>query len=178
MAGTSGLPWGLEKAVAVKCCVHPVNADGSGDYYCHDQPQLPVLAPVGRTARLWWGGVYGGSLPQGETLCALFQKIKAVYDTNPTKFRTLQNILEVEKEMYGAEWPKVGATLALMWLKRGLRFIQVFLQSICDGERDENHPNLIRVNATKAYEMALKKYHGWIVQKIFQMRKLRRREAK
>ncbi|XP_045152623.1 glycolipid transfer protein, partial [Echinops telfairi] len=95
-------------------------------------------------------------------------KIKAVYDTDPTKFRTLQNILEVEKEMYGAQWPKVGATLALMWLKRGLRFIQVFLQSICDGERDENHPNLIRVNATKAYEMALKKYHGWIVQKIFQ----------
>ncbi|XP_054568670.1 glycolipid transfer protein [Eptesicus fuscus] len=95
-------------------------------------------------------------------------KIKAVYNTDPAKFRTLQNILEAEKEMYGAEWPKVGATLALMWLKRGLRFIQVFLQSICDGERDESHPNLIRVNATKAYEMALKKYHGWIVQKIFQ----------
>lgn len=75
-------------------------------------------AGPGRTARLCWGGSYGGSLPQGETLCALFQKIKAVYDTNPTKFRTLQNILEVEKEMYGAEWPKVGATLALMWLKR------------------------------------------------------------
>lgn len=53
---------------------------------------------------------------------------------------------------------------------RGLRFIQVFLQSICDGERDESHPNHIRVNATKAYEMALKKYHGWIVQKIFQVR--------
>lgn len=52
---------------------------------------------------------------------------------------------------------------------RGLRFIQVFLQSICDGERDENHPSLVRVNATKAYEMALKKYHGWIVQKIFQV---------
>ncbi|KAK2102569.1 hypothetical protein P7K49_020236 [Saguinus oedipus] len=115
-------------------------------------------------ARCLWG-----QLTQGEILCAPFQKIKAVYDTNPAKFRTLQNILEVEKEMYGAEWPKVGATLALMWLKRGLRFIQVFLQSICDGERDENHPNLIRVNATKAYEMALKKYHGWIVQKIFQV---------
>lgn len=55
---------------------------------------------------------------QGETPCAPFQKIKAVYDTNPAKFRTLQNILEVEKEMYGAQWPKVGATLALMWLKR------------------------------------------------------------
>lgn len=53
-----------------------------------------------------------------DPLYAAFQKIKAVYDTDPAKFRTLQNILEVEKEMYGAEWPKVGATLALMWLKR------------------------------------------------------------
>uniref|UniRef100_A0A2K6R528 Glycolipid transfer protein n=1 Tax=Rhinopithecus roxellana TaxID=61622 RepID=A0A2K6R528_RHIRO len=75
-------------------------------------------------------------------------KIKAVYDTNPAKFRTLQNILEVEKDI-------------------SLRFIQVFLQSTCDGEQDENHPNLICVNATKAYEMAPKKYHGWIMQ-IFQ----------
>lgn len=47
-----------------------------------------------------------------------FQKIRAVYDSNPTKFKTLQNILEVEKEMHGPAWPKVGATLALMWLKR------------------------------------------------------------
>lgn len=62
--------------------------------------------------------IYGGRLFKGQTPCSPFQKIKAVYDTNPAKFRTLQNILEVEKEMYGAEWPKVGATLALMWLKR------------------------------------------------------------
>lgn len=46
------------------------------------------------------------------------QKIRAVYDSNPSKFKTLQNILEVEKEMHGAAWPKTGATLALMWLKR------------------------------------------------------------
>ncbi|XP_078277386.1 glycolipid transfer protein [Rhinoraja longicauda] len=94
-------------------------------------------------------------------------KIKAVYDTNPTKFKTLQLILEGEKEQYGTEWPKVGATLALMWLKRGLKFIQVMLLSIADGERDEANPSLIRVNATKAYELALKKYHGWMVQKVF-----------
>lgn len=94
-------------------------------------------------------------------------KIKAVYDSNPTKFKTLQHILEAEKEMHGSEWPKVGATLALMWLKRGLRFIQVLLQSLVDGDKDENNPNLIKVNITKAYEMALKKYHGWFVQKLF-----------
>ncbi|CAM4544843.1 unnamed protein product [Leuciscus chuanchicus] len=94
-------------------------------------------------------------------------KIKAVYDSNPTKFKTLQHILEAEKEMHGSEWPKAGATLALMWLKRGLRFIQVLLQSLVDGDKDENNPNLIKVNITKAYEMALKKYHGWFVQKLF-----------
>ncbi|XP_048450232.1 glycolipid transfer protein, partial [Rhincodon typus] len=94
-------------------------------------------------------------------------KIKNVYETNPTKFRTLQLILEGEKEQYGTEWPNVGATLALMWLKRGLKFIQVMLQSIADGERDDSNPNLIRVNATKAYELTLKKYHSWIVQRLF-----------
>ncbi|XP_010875206.1 glycolipid transfer protein [Esox lucius] len=94
-------------------------------------------------------------------------KIKAVYDSNPSRFKTLHQILETEKEMYGANWPKVGATLALMWLKRALRFIQVMLQSLVDGEKDVNNPNLILVNCTKAYEMALKKYHGWLVQKLF-----------
>ncbi|KAM9392709.1 glycolipid transfer protein [Pholidichthys leucotaenia] len=94
-------------------------------------------------------------------------KIKAVYDTNPGRFKTLQQILEAEKEMHGGEWPKVGATLALMWLKRGLRFIQVLLQSLVDGEKDEKNPNFIRVNVTKAYEIALKRYHGWLVQQLF-----------
>ncbi|KAM9330024.1 glycolipid transfer protein [Gastrophryne carolinensis] len=95
-------------------------------------------------------------------------KIRNVYEKNPTKYKTLQQILEGEKEMYGPQWPKVGATLALMWLKRGLKFIQALLQSIADGERDEQNPNLIKVNVTKAYEIALKKYHGWMVQKLFQ----------
>uniref|UniRef100_A0A3P8U7D4 Glycolipid transfer protein a n=1 Tax=Amphiprion percula TaxID=161767 RepID=A0A3P8U7D4_AMPPE len=47
-------------------------------------------------------------------------KIKAVYDTNPGRFKTLQQIVEAEKEM-------------------GLRFIQVFLQSLVDGEKDESN---------------------------------------
>ncbi|XP_029025263.1 glycolipid transfer protein-like [Betta splendens] len=94
-------------------------------------------------------------------------KIRAVYVKDPGRYVTLQDILEAEREAHGAEWPKVGATLALMWLKRGLRFIQILLQSLADGDRDESNPNLIRVNVTKAYEQALKRYHGWIVQKIF-----------
>lgn len=50
--------------------------------------------------------------------CVIQKKIKGVYDTNPGRFKTLQQILEAEKEMHGEQWPKVGATLALMWLKR------------------------------------------------------------
>ncbi|KAL7376947.1 hypothetical protein ABVT39_018886 [Epinephelus coioides] len=94
-------------------------------------------------------------------------KIKAVYQKDPAKYITLQDIVVAEREAHAKEWPKVGATLALMWLKRGLRFIQILLQSLADGEVDENNPNLIRVNVTKAYEQALKKYHGWVVQRIF-----------
>ncbi|KAK1806905.1 hypothetical protein P4O66_005392 [Electrophorus voltai] len=105
--------------------------------------------------------------PRSCTLVLRSQKIKAVYDSNPGRYRTLQQLLEAEKEQHSAEWPRVGATLALMWLKRGLRFIQVLLQSLVDGERDESHPNLIRVNVTKAYEIALRKYHGWLVQNLF-----------
>nr|XP_025044059.1 glycolipid transfer protein [Pelodiscus sinensis] len=105
--------------------------------------------------------------PVKADLAGNIKKIRAVYESNPTKFKTLKNILEAEKEMYGAAWPKTGATLALMWLKRGLKFIQVLLQSISDGERDDENPNLIRVNALKAYEIALKKYHGWMLQKLF-----------
>ncbi|KAM9841563.1 glycolipid transfer protein-like [Aulostomus maculatus] len=94
-------------------------------------------------------------------------KIRGVYVKDPERYVTLQHILEAEREDHGAEWPKVGATLALMWLKRGLRFIQVLLQSLADGEKDVSNPNLIRVNVTKAYDQALKKYHGRIVRTIF-----------
>ena len=47
-----------------------------------------------------------------------FQKIKAVYLKDPAKYVYLQDIVQAEREAHAAEWPKVGATLALMWLKR------------------------------------------------------------
>lgn len=61
----------------------------SWDYDCHDQPPLLVLVPVGRRARLWQGGIYGGSLPQGETLCVLcFRKSKlSMTPTQPSSGR-------------------------------------------------------------------------------------------
>lgn len=84
-----------------------------------------LFFPRGLWAQEWLlqSQVYSqGSCPKSLLLEAnpLFcpQKIRAVYDSNPAKFKTLQNILEVEKELHGSAWPKTGATLALMWLKR------------------------------------------------------------
>lgn len=59
--------------------------------------------------------------------------------------------------------------ITVFFINRGLRFVQVFLQSLVDGEKDDNNPNLIRVNITKAYEIALKKYHGWLVHQLFKV---------
>uniref|UniRef100_A0A9J8AXA5 Glycolipid transfer protein b n=1 Tax=Cyprinus carpio carpio TaxID=630221 RepID=A0A9J8AXA5_CYPCA len=67
-------------------------------------------------------------------------------------------ILLIEKTMYGSEWPKAGATLALMWLKRCLRFIQILMQSLADGEKDEQNPNLVYINITKAYDQGFQVY--------------------
>uniref|UniRef100_A0A671S910 Glycolipid transfer protein b n=1 Tax=Sinocyclocheilus anshuiensis TaxID=1608454 RepID=A0A671S910_9TELE len=72
-------------------------------------------------------------------------KIKAVHDSDPVKYETLQQILLIEKSTYGSEWPKVGATLAL-----SLRFIQILLQSLVDGPQEVG-------------------YHSWIVQKVFKV---------
>lgn len=52
------------------------------------------------------------------TLVFFPQKIKAVYVQDPQRYVTLQDIVEVEREAHAAQWPKIGATLALMWLKR------------------------------------------------------------
>lgn len=47
---------------------------------------------------------------------------------------------------------------------RALSFIHVFLQDVLTGEQD------LCKCATKAYEQSLKKFHGWMVQKIFSVR--------
>uniref|UniRef100_A0A8C1QG58 Glycolipid transfer protein b n=1 Tax=Cyprinus carpio TaxID=7962 RepID=A0A8C1QG58_CYPCA len=37
---------------------------------------------------------------------------------------------------------------------RCLRFIQILMQSLADGEKDEQNPNLVYINITKAYDQA------------------------
>jgi len=87
-------------------------------------------------------------------------KLTKKYDTNPTKYHTLQGIVEDEMEAKSTK-AKGSATDALLWLKRALTFIRVFFEQVLTRESD------LSKCVTKAYEDSLKRYHGWMVQKIF-----------
>jgi pleckstrin family protein A (phosphoinositide binding specific) protein 8 len=90
------------------------------------------------------------------------KKLQKKYDQDIRKYKTLQGIVETEVAA-GTTQAKNSATDALLWLKRALEFILVFLQRVLDGEQD------LTKCAKVAYEASLKKFHGWIVQGIFSL---------
>jgi len=88
------------------------------------------------------------------------QKLKTKYQSNSDEFTTLQQMIqqEIRTKTYKR---KQSATDALLWLKRGLRFIQKFLFEIKPGQKN------ITVALNKAYAQSLKPYHSYIVGGIF-----------
>lgn len=112
-------PWGLSGSAAgrlgrMRLLMGLPGESGVSQPRCSWQPpRFPTPQPGAPACCL-----SARRLPAAESPSLLSQKIRAVYDSNPAKFKTLQNILEAEKEMHGSAWPKTGATLALMWLKR------------------------------------------------------------
>eukprot|EP00795_Rhopilema_esculentum_P015248 gene15247-6456_t len=90
------------------------------------------------------------------------QKLTKKYETDRERFAVLQAFVEIEKAE-GTTKAKNSATDALLWLKRSLEFIGVFLADVLTGQ-----PDLSKC-AKKAYEASLKKYHGWMVQGIFSL---------
>lgn len=58
---------------------------------------------------------------------------------------------------------------ALLWLKRALEFTMLFIDGIvCDTKNGTPNEDL-RPLCLQAYEKTLKKYHGWMVQQIFNL---------
>ncbi|CAI8026676.1 Glycolipid transfer protein [Geodia barretti] len=88
------------------------------------------------------------------------QRLQTQYDTAPDQFPTLQSIVDSEISA-GTNKGSKSCTVGLLWLKRALEFICVFLESAVGGEED-----LVKC-ANKAYDESLRKYHGWIVKGIF-----------
>nr|CAB3264940.1 pleckstrin homology domain-containing family A member 8-like [Phallusia mammillata] len=87
-------------------------------------------------------------------------KLRTKYTSEVSKFETLQAILNQEI-CTATTKVRNSATDALMWLKRGLRFIQKFLVNFKSGERN------LTLALNSAYASTLKVYHGWVVKGIF-----------
>lgn len=87
-------------------------------------------------------------------------KLRGKLSSNPGQFATLQAM--VQEEIAAKTTTASGsATDALLWLKRALSFILVFLEEVLKGQQD------LTVCANTAYESTLKKYHNFLVKGIF-----------
>uniref|UniRef100_A0A3B5AHZ6 Pleckstrin homology domain-containing family A member 8 n=1 Tax=Stegastes partitus TaxID=144197 RepID=A0A3B5AHZ6_9TELE len=83
---------------------------------------------------------------------------KLLSDTD--SFPTLQSIVLHEVETDVAK-VRNSATEALLWLKRGLKFLKEFLSEVNAGEQD------IHGALNNAYGRTLRQYHGWVVRGVF-----------
>lgn len=94
-------------------------------------------------------------------------KLNNFVDKNP-ECVTLGDILRKEKKDFGESLSiqeKVGSD-ALLWLTRALDFVLLFLSLwIQDNQSGVKAENLSKYFQT-SYEMTLKPYHSWIVQKV------------
>ncbi|XP_067418076.1 pleckstrin homology domain-containing family A member 8 isoform X2 [Emydura macquarii macquarii] len=88
------------------------------------------------------------------------KKINQKYITNREEFNTLQKIVlhEVSAEVAHV---RNSATEALLWLKRGLKFLKGFLTEIQNGEKN------IQTALNNAYGKTLRQHHGWVVRGVF-----------
>uniref|UniRef100_A0A8C5MQJ5 Pleckstrin homology domain-containing family A member 8 n=1 Tax=Leptobrachium leishanense TaxID=445787 RepID=A0A8C5MQJ5_9ANUR len=88
------------------------------------------------------------------------KKINQKYITNKVEFATLQKIVLYEVNGNVSQ-VRNSATEALLWLKRGLKFLCEFLNQLKSGETN------IQVALSNAYGKTLRQYHGWVVRGVF-----------
>ncbi|XP_072316106.1 pleckstrin homology domain-containing family A member 8 [Eucyclogobius newberryi] len=88
------------------------------------------------------------------------KKINQKLMSDPDNFPTLQSIVlhEVEREVAQV---RNSATEALLWLRRGLKFLMEFLSEVNAGQQD------IQKALNNAYGKTLRRYHGWVVRGVF-----------
>lgn len=107
----------------------------------------------------------------------------------PNNFPTLQSIVRHEVQAEVAQ-VRNSATEALLWLRRGLKFLKEFLSEVNKGEQDiqgalseqswtysnawhavlsHRHVSSRSISLYKdnAYGKTLRQYHGWVVRGVF-----------
>ncbi|XP_073921323.1 pleckstrin homology domain-containing family A member 8 isoform X2 [Castor canadensis] len=111
---------------------------------------VPVLDKLGPTV----------FAPVKMDLVGNIKKVNQKYVTNKEEFSTLQKIVLHEVEA-GVAQVRNSATEALLWLKRGLKFLKGFLTEVKNGEKD------IQTALNNAYGKTLRQHHGWVVRGVF-----------
>ncbi|KAK2910339.1 pleckstrin homology domain-containing family A member 8 [Channa argus] len=88
------------------------------------------------------------------------KKIHQKLMSEPDSFPTLQSIVlhEIQTDVSQV---RNSATEALLWLRRGLKFLKEFLSEVNRGEQD------IQGALNNAYGKTLRQYHGWVVRGVF-----------
>ncbi|XP_074051677.1 pleckstrin homology domain-containing family A member 8 [Macrotis lagotis] len=111
---------------------------------------VPVLDKLGPTV----------FAPVKMDLVGNIKKVNQKYITNKEDFTTLQKIVLHEVSADVAQ-VRNSATEALLWLKRGLKFLKGFLTEVKNGEKD------IQTALNNAYGKTLRQHHGWVVRGVF-----------
>ncbi|XP_044534804.1 pleckstrin homology domain-containing family A member 8 [Gracilinanus agilis] len=111
---------------------------------------VPVLDKLGPTV----------FAPVKMDLVGNIKKVNQKYITNKAEFTTLQKIVLHEVSADVAQ-VRNSATEALLWLKRGLKFLKGFLTEVRNGEKD------IQTALNNAYGKTLRQHHGWVVRGVF-----------
>nr|XP_012303173.1 pleckstrin homology domain-containing family A member 8 isoform X1 [Aotus nancymaae] len=106
---------------------------------------VPVLDKLGPTV----------FAPVKMDLVGNIKKVNQKYITNKEEFTTLQKIVLHEVEADVAQ-VRNSATEALLWLKRGLKFLKGFLTEVKNGEKDIQTA-LSKTRSQKRNEMCYKK---------------------
>ncbi|XP_023258901.1 pleckstrin homology domain-containing family A member 8 isoform X1 [Seriola lalandi dorsalis] len=88
------------------------------------------------------------------------KKIHQKLMSDPDSFPTLQSIVLHEIHTDVAQ-VRNSATEALLWLRRGLKFLKEFLSEVNAGQQD------IHGALNNAYGKTLRQYHGWVVRGVF-----------
>ncbi|KAK3571866.1 hypothetical protein QTP86_020445 [Hemibagrus guttatus] len=88
------------------------------------------------------------------------KKVQQKLLSDPDNLPTLQSIVLHEVQMEVAQ-VRNSATEALLWLKRGLKFLKEFLSEVDAGEQD------IYAALNNAYGKTLRQFHGWVVRGVF-----------
>lgn len=145
----------FEKLEPKMCVVPPGDDVRPGHFLASARALLPFFDMLGSTFT-----------PVKKDINGNITSLQKKYDTNPEKYSSSFRVM-LEEEKAENSKKKGPTSISLLWLKRALEYIYAFIANLVEdhnsGAKTENMVPLCK----KAYEDTLKRYHGWIVQKVF-----------